>query len=215
MMCLAWKEGLVVKQTKGEEMPVADQVKSLTEDIQVSHGTRAATISDIMKETHQTLEDFQRERAEKTRNLRHSLTDSRQELADRTRDLKHARVSTRSELTDLVQQIRAENNKNFQEQTHETDEFIAHSKEERREEFDALIDDIKSTVATIERETDETIANFNREHREMAKQLRNNLHETVSGMMADFSADRRQSLDHWANLVRSRRAPIAKPARKA
>jgi len=47
----------------------------------------------------------------------------------------------------------------------------------------------------------------------MTEQLRKNLRETVDGLMDEFSNDRRQSLNHWANLSRSRQAPIpTKPA---
>jgi len=42
-------------------MSIANQIKSLTEDIEASYGTRITAVSDIVKETQQTLGNFSRE----------------------------------------------------------------------------------------------------------------------------------------------------------
>jgi len=196
-------------------MPVADQVKSLAEDIRASHGTRETTVSDIIKETQQTLGNFQQERIEKTRDLRRFLADNRRELANKTRELNRTRAATRAELASQVRQTRNENNQNFQKQAHETEEFLNHAEQERKGDFTTLIGEIRSTIAAIEKETEETLANFDHEHKERAEQLRKDVHVAVGGLMADFATDRQQSLNHWSSLSRSQVAPKAKPGRRA
>jgi ATP-dependent Clp protease ATP-binding subunit ClpA len=183
-------------------MPVADQMKSLANDIGASHETRATSVSDIVKETHQTLGNFHQERIEMARNLRQSLAADRQERREAARNLRHSRAAIRSELASQVQKTKEENTQHFKENAQETAEFLAHAKAERREEFSTLISEIKHVVAAIEKDTDETIASFSNEHKEMADRLRNNLHKTVHTLITDFSVDRKQGRTNWRSPSR-------------
>jgi predicted DNA-binding protein YlxM (UPF0122 family) len=62
-------------------------MKSLAQDIEASYGTRRAAVSEIVKETHQTLENFHREREEKARAFRASLSSETRERIEKTQDL--------------------------------------------------------------------------------------------------------------------------------
>ena len=57
-------------------MSIASQVKSLTEDIEVSYGTRVAAVDDIVKDTRRTLGSFHREHQKMADDLRQSLAAS-------------------------------------------------------------------------------------------------------------------------------------------
>jgi translation initiation factor 1 (eIF-1/SUI1) len=212
-------------------MPISNQVKSLTEDIEASYGARRAAVSDIVKETHQTLGHFNREHEKMTRDLRSSL------------------ASNRSARASHVQNMRAENEQDLKEMARELAESLSASEkerraaeEERRKEFATLIGEIQGLVADIEKDTAQTLADcrsdhqemanalktslsretkeridtihellshFTEEHQEMATSLRSelssfqrNLRQAVDEMMADFSSDHRQAHTHWEHLTR-------------
>jgi DNA-directed RNA polymerase subunit F len=57
-------------------MSISSATKSLAEDIEASYATRIAEVSDIVKETHQTLQNFQRENKEMADTLKNDLSSS-------------------------------------------------------------------------------------------------------------------------------------------
>src|SRR6266852_4721774 len=179
-------------------MSVSDQIKAFTEDIEASYGTRMAEVADIVKETHQTLGKFNRERTKMATDLRRNL------------------ASNRSARTSQVRKMRAENNKDLKENAQKIAKFLSASEKERGKEFAALMGEIKGAVAVIEKDTAQTLADFRSDQKEMAGSLRSglssfrmNLTEAVDDMMADFSADHRQAHTHWEIMARAMAAKRA------
>ncbi len=96
-------------------MSVSDQIKAFTEDIEASYGTRMAEVADIVKETHQTLGKFNRERTKMATDLRRSLASNRREHEGMAKDLKRNLASNRSARASQVRKMRAENNKDLRQ----------------------------------------------------------------------------------------------------
>ncbi len=172
-------------------MAISGEVKSLAEDIEASYETRIAAISDLVKETHQTLGNFKREREKIASDLMRSLASNR---SDRIRQ---------------VQKMRAGNNSDLEEVAQTVAEFLVVAEKERRQEFAVLIEEIRSLVRVIEKDTARTLADFRNEHKEMAEALRSELSffqrelsKEVSELMASFSADHRQAHAEWENITR-------------
>src|SRR6266852_412444 len=197
-------------------MSVSDQIKALTEDIEASYGTRMAEVSDIVKETHQTLGKFNRERTKMASDLKRSLASNRREHERMAKDLKRNLASNRSARASQVRKMRAENNKDLKENAQKIAKFLCASEKERGKEFAALMGEIKGAVAVIEKDTAQTLADFRSDQKEMAGSLRSglssfrmNLTEAVDDMMADFSADHRQAHTHWEIMARAMAAKRA------
>jgi F0F1-type ATP synthase membrane subunit b/b' len=133
-------------------MSISSATKSLTDDIEASFETRAAEISDIVRETHQTLENFKQERQEMAASLRRDLSASERE---------------------------------------------------RRQEFVALIGNIKDELVSIEKDTTQMLADFEQRRRQEFAGFQRDLRNQINGMLADHSADRRQAHAHWENLTRA------------
>jgi len=197
-------------------MSVSDQIKAFTEDIEASYGTRMAEVADIVKETHQTLGKFNRERTKMASDLKRSLASNRREHERMAKDLKRNLASNRSARTSQVRKMRAENNKDLKENAQKIAKFLSASEKERGKEFAALMGEIKGAVAVIEKDTAQTLADFRSDQKEMAGSLRSelstfrmNLSEAVDDMMADFSADHRQARTHWENMARAMAAKRA------
>jgi hypothetical protein len=212
-------------------MAINKQIKSLTEEIESSYGTRVAAVFDLARETHQTLENFNRERKKMATDLRRSLAASRASRASQ------------------VQKMRTENRRALKDMAKELDELLSasekerrQSEKERRKQFTTLIEEIKGAIAVLEKDTAKTLADLRSDHEEMAKTLklslsretkerihavhnllshftkehkemadalrsgissfRKDLTKTVDDMMDDFSADHRQARIHWENLTR-------------
>jgi len=93
-------------------MAISSATKSLVENIETSHEIRAAEVSDIVKETHQMLGNFQREFREMANALRNELSsserDRRQEFATFQRNLREEVAATIANITAEHKQARAE-----------------------------------------------------------------------------------------------------------
>ncbi|MGB8345523.1 MAG: hypothetical protein WCD86_11605 [Ktedonobacteraceae bacterium] len=210
---------------------ISDQMKSLTEDIETDYGTRKAAVMALAKETHQSLGDFQRERAKMGRGLRRSLT------------------SNRVQREKQVQRMRAAHNAGLQDVSSAMATFLSAAEKARMQEFTTLIGEIQDEIATLEHNTANMLADFCSEREEMARDLKaslasgtreraaqtramlsrftterqemaaslsnelssfqRNLHQSVDEMMADFSADHRQARAHWHDLATTMNAKRA------
>lgn len=212
-------------------MSIKDQVKSLAEDIETSYETRKAAVADLARETHQTLDNFKRERKKMSSDLKRSLAADR---ATRTSQTQKMRASNGKDLKDMARELKR--------MTQEVSEFLSTSEKERNKEFTALMGKIKGVVAAIEEDTATTLADFRSDHRDMAQTLKMDLasetseriktihelmsrfakeHEEMAGslrsgltafkmnlsqvvddMLADFSADHRQTRTHLKHMTR-------------
>ena len=205
-------------------MSIANQVKSLTENIEASYGTRITAVSDIVKETKSSLGSFHRAHKKMADDLRDSLSTNNS-----------GRVSE-------VGKMRAENVEELKEMVQELARFLSSSEKERIEEFTTLIGEIKGAVTAIEKDTAETLADFRsshkemseaqgaelvkitkerveevsqklsefgREHQKMARQLRGELssfqkklEREVAEMRAPVIADLKEARRNWQNLAK-------------
>ncbi len=170
-------------------MSINHQVKSLTEDIEASYETRIAAVSDLVKETHQTLGNFHREHEKMASDQKRSL------------------ASNRSGRARQVQKMRAGNAEDSRDTARAFAAFLSASEKERMKGFATLMREIKGAVADIEKDTAKTLADFRSDHQEMASSLRSELScfqrelsKMVGDMLAGFSADHRQAHTHWEHL---------------
>jgi len=157
-------------------MNIANQVKSLTEDIEASYGTRIAAVSDIVKETRQTLGNFNREHEKMAGDLKRSLASSESVRKDEAGELmKEIRGFIRvieeesRERVDKVKDLLKSFAQKHQEMANDLLSFLSSSEKERIEEFTTLIGEIKGAVTAIEKDTAETLADFRSSHREMSQ----------------------------------------------
>jgi len=196
-------------------MPIANQVKSLAEDIEASYGTRMAAVSDIVKETRQTLGNFNREH---------------QKMAD---DLKSSLSADNRDRVNEVEKIRAENVRDLKEMAHKLAEFLSSSEKGRLEVFATLIEDIKVVVEAIEKDTTKTLADFRSSHREMSEAQRAELVRTtkerigeVSKKLAEFGREHQEMARQLRgelssfqkkleSIVREMRAPVIADLKEA
>ena len=195
-------------------MNIANQVKSLTEDIEASYGTRIAAVSDIVKETRQTLGNFNREHEKMAGDLRRTL------------------ASNQSGRASEVRKMRAENVEQLKEMAKDLLSFLSSGKSERKEEVGELMKEIRGFIRGMEEESIERadkvtdlLKSFAQEHQERAASLKRelssfqrHLSSVVEDMRADNSSDHRQARTHWQNLAKvmaAKRAGKSVPSPRA
>lgn len=161
-------------------MPISDQVKSLTEDIEACYETRRAAVFEIAKETRQALGKFNKER---------------EQMAD---DLKLSLVSKKSERASQVRRMRAANRKDLAANQKILKASLSRETGERIE----LVRDLLSRLA---KEHEAMSASLRSELSSFQKSL----NKTVGAMMADFSADHGQSRAHWQRMTKAMAAKRA------
>ncbi len=137
-------------------MSISSATKSLAEDIEASYETRIAGVSDIVKETHQTMANFQREHKEMANTLRNELSSS-----ERNR---------RQEFTTFIGDIKDEVATIEKDTTH----MLADFRHDHREMADALRNELSSS----ERDRRQKLATFQRN-------LRENVASTIADVAAD------------------------------
>lgn len=179
-------------------MNIANQVKSLTEDIEESFGTRMAAVSAIVKETHQTLGNFNREH---------------QKMAG---DLKRSLAANSSGRVSEVRKLRAENTEQLKEMAKDLLSFLASGKSGRKDEVSKLMNEIRGFIREVEKgsieradKVKDLLKSFAQEHQERAVSLRRelssfqkHLSSVVEDMRAANSSDHRQARTHWQNLAK-------------
>jgi len=189
---------------------IANQVKALTEDIEASYGTRIAAVSDIAKETHQTLGSFHRAHQKMANELQDSLSISERErmkdFAILIGDVKATVESIEKDTANLLSNFAQEH----KEMAQKLAEFLSSSEKGRLEEFAILIGDVKATVEAIKEATAETRAENVKDLKEMAQEVKEFLSEVAN--------DLRQARTHWQNLAKvmaAKRAGKSIPSPKA
>ena len=177
-------------------MPIANQVKSLTEDIEASYGTRMAAVSDIVKETRQTLGNFNREH---------------QKMAG---DLKRSLAANSSDRVSEVRKLRAENTEQLRRMAKDLLSFLSSANSERKGEISKLMNEIRGFIREVEKGSEERVdkvtdllKNFAQEHQERSASLKHelssfqrHLSSVVEDMRTTNSSDHRQARTHWQNL---------------
>jgi hypothetical protein len=128
-------------------MSISSATKSLAEDIQASHATRIAGISDIVQETHQNLDNFKRTQQERANTLRNELSSSERERA-------HACATFMGEIKDEIATLERDTNQmlmdfrhNLQEQTEVVRSALSSAERERRQEFATFRRNLRAQLA--------------------------------------------------------------------
>jgi len=195
-------------------MNIANQVKSLTEDIEASYGTRIAAVSDIVKETRQTLRNFNREHQKMSGDLRRSLASNQ---SGRARE---------------VRKMRTENVEQLKEMAKDLLSFLSSANSARKDEVVKLMNEIRGFIREVEKGSEERtdrvkdlLEDFAEEHQERAASLKRelssfqrHLSSVVEDMRAVNSSDHRQARTHWQNLAKvmaAKRAGKSIPAPRA
>ena len=167
-------------------MPIAGQVKSLTEDIEASYGARVAAVSDIVKETHQTLGSFHRAHQKMAGDLRDSLsTSERERMKDFAILIRDVKAAVKAIGKDTAE-TRTKNVKDLKEMAHKLAEFLSSSEKERTQEFSAFFGDIKGVVGAISKDTAKTLSDFRNDHKAMAGDLAAFLDKSESTRLSEF-----------------------------
>lgn len=212
-------------------MPIANQIKSLTEDIEASYGARVTAVSDIIRETQAFLGSSHRTHKKMAEDLRTSLSENN---ADRVGEVRRMRTNNLKELKETAQSLK--------ELAQKLAEFLSSAEDERKKEFVHLFGEIKAAVGDIEKDTAQMLSNYKSDHKEMATKLRGsltretkdrinqvrdllsdfaqkhqgaatslrselssfqrNLSKTVGEMRVDFASDHQQAQTHWQNLTK-------------
>ena len=172
-------------------MPIAQDMKKITEDIEVSYGARVAAISDLFKETQGTLDGFRQERYKMADELRSRLS---------------------SENSAMVREFRGELKKmanELKEAAGDLGKFLSQSESQRKEDFKALLAEVRRLQRARDGELTAFLASFRESHKKMAAQTRGeltrsrkDLKKAVSDMLSAFKADRKQARSYWQNLIR-------------
>lgn len=169
-------------------MPIADQIRSLTEDIETSYGARTMAIANLVKSTHKTLVDYRETHRKAADDLRELLISDCTERASKAQNMKAANVKARIK---SAQELK--------EKAKNLTEFLSSSEKERIKDFDNLMEEIKGMTAGIEKDTIRTLSHFRSSHREMASDLKTTLsHETktrinkVKDLLSDFIQERKE-----------------------
>ncbi|MBU2578177.1 MAG: hypothetical protein ABH867_00915 [Patescibacteria group bacterium] len=154
-------------------MSIANQVKSLAEDIEASYGARVAAVSDIVKETRQTLGNFNREHKKMADDLRDSLSTSERErmkdFATLIADIKAAVESIEKDTTDLLSKFAQEHKEMAQALNSSLDE----SESTRIAEFKEMLRSIQSRQKEREEETAELLSDYQKDLSETKRHWRN------------------------------------------
>ena len=167
-------------------MPIANQMKSLVEDIETSYGARIVAVSDIVKETKSSLGSFHRAHKRMADDLRDSLsTSERERMKDFVILIRDVKAAVEAIGKDTAE-TRARNVRDLKEMAHKLAGFLSSSEKGRLEEFAHLFGEIKEAVESIEKDTTNLLSNFAQEHKEMARVLSSFLNESESTRIAEF-----------------------------
>jgi DNA-directed RNA polymerase subunit F len=158
------------------KMSISSATKSLAEDIEASYATRIAGVSDIVKETHQTLENFQRENKETANTLRNELSsserDRRQEFSTFIGNIKDEVATIEKDTTQMLADFKHDH----KEMADTLKNDLSSSERDRKQEFSTFIGNIREEVAT-------TIAGIATDHQQAHTQWKN-LSKTMAAKRA-------------------------------
>lgn len=184
-------------------MPIAQDMKNLTEEIEVSYGERMSCLSDLGKDTHQLLSRFKNEHKGMAEALATFLGESE---STRVADVKEMMSAIKETLASIQTRQREREEevailiKKFEDELKEMaanlKTFLGKSEERRLEEFKKMLADIKS--------------------KQRARK------EEIADLLAAFQKDISEARNHWQNLAKimaskrtGKRVPIAEVPKEA
>lgn len=170
-------------------MPISDQIKALTEDIEASSEARSAAVAENARETRQALGNFNQEREKMASDQKRSLASNRSE---RTRHVQKTLADFGKERQATAKSLRAHLTGETSARVAATRDMMTHFATEREEMVAAL----RGALSTFQR----------------------NLSAAVEDILTEFATDQRQAHAHWAHLRQAqaaRRAGKRAPAPEA
>jgi DNA-binding ferritin-like protein len=169
-------------------MGMAEEIKSLAQEIVSSYDTRVSSVATIIETTHQMLEAFRTERAKMSDELREKLANGR---TLRRKDFDAMMQGIRSRQDQGEEEVRRLT-KNFVEEhkkmASELKRYLAHADSGRLEDFRAMMKEIQSRQTERGREVRLALEAFQREQDEMARELKALLAKGESLGIGDFKA---------------------------
>lgn len=167
-------------------MAIAGDMKNLAEEIESSYGARVATVQDLIKETHKTLEGFQKDHQRMAQALK---TDLRQGEAQRLEDFKAMNAGLKRSVEAIVKgttQLLSDFGKEQREMAETLRKMLAEGESARLEDFKGMLTEIQQR------------------QKERVAEVRSRLRE--------FRSDQEEAQKLWQNLAR---VMAAKRGRKA
>lgn len=176
-------------------MPIAQTMKNLTEEIEVSYGERMSWLSELGKDTHQLLARFKNEHRKMAEDLGAFLDESE---STRMADFKEMLSSVQTRQREREEEVAALIKKfedELSEMATELKALLSQSESKRLEEFKSMLAAIKSKQRARE--------------------------EEVAELLTAFQKDISEARTHWGNLAKimaskrtGKRVPIAEVPEK-
>lgn len=196
-------------------MPIADDMKNIAGGIEVSYGERAAFLSDLSKDTDETLKTFHREHQKMSTDLWDSLS------------------SDRDNREKAVASLRGKNKREFKAMAESLANFLKESSSATKKKTAQLMTQIREDIGSMEKEIASLLSGFDTERHSMGKKMKEELDsatreriEQVKKMLADFSAEQEKQsneLRHQLSsfqkelesTVKEMRAPVIRDLKEA
>lgn len=149
-------------------MPIAFDMKNIAEGIEVSYSERIAFLSDLFKETDETLKTFNREHQKMSTNLEDFLS------------------SDRVNREDIVASLRGKNKRELKAMAEQLANLLKNNTSATKRETVALMGQIREFIELVANENSELkketvglLSDFHASHKEMAQTLRNSLSSEI------------------------------------
>jgi len=167
-------------------MGIAEDMKTLTEEIVSSYESRISTVGTIIDNTHQILGDFKTERNEMSNQLKETLASGeslrKKDFDNMMKDILSHQDEREKQVRDLL--------KTFFEEQKEIAKTIkrnlAEGEKVRISDFKKLLEDIQARQKARENEVRVMLKEFQTEYKEMSESLRSLLNKGEAIRIKDF-----------------------------
>ena len=144
-------------------MPIANDMKNIAGGIEVSYGERVAFLSDLSKNTNETLKTFHRQHQKMSTDLWNFLS------------------SDRDNRERVVSVLLGKNKRELKAMAEKLAEFLKESTSATKKETAVLMGQIREFTDLIKKENSELMSSFHASHEAMAKDLRKSLSSEIRG----------------------------------
>ena len=167
-------------------MGIAEDMKRIAEDLVFSYQSRISTVSTIIENTNQLLEDFKTRRNEMSNHLKETLA---KEESLRKKDFDKMMNNILSHQDEREKEVK-DLLKTFFEEQKEIAEVIkknlAKGEKVRIDDFKKMLQDIQARQKARENEVKTVLMEFQKEYKEMAESLRSLLNKGEAVRIKDF-----------------------------
>lgn len=177
-------------------MTIADEMKNLAGEIETSYGARVAAVKDLIKETHQTLEGFQRDHRRMAEALKTDLAQGESRRLEAFKALN-------ADIKRSVEVIFKETARLLSDFSKEQKEMAVALRKVLAEGESARLEDFRAVLPEIRRRQKERVGE-------------------VQAVLRNFRRDQGEAHGHWQNLAKvmaakraGKRVPIAEVPKEA